>query len=433
MNVQFIAKSIHLMAAMLLGAVAMLMGAPTASSDPHPGSFLAGLEKSIVFLQTKWSGFIQLPPNANANQKGDWTPKLTYSVTCTGFYVSKAAQIVTAGHCVDPEQGRRHIIDGYLRDQNLTNLRHEAYGKWNVQGDMAGAPVGRSVQAVQPNAVDGATLTSPTTIEVVDFRAFDAADVALLHVPNIDKQTPALVVAPNAPQVGDQVTSIGFCGQLQDIADPSQMARASFKSGTVSSRQVTPSGVVRIEVSSQLGPGMSGGPTVNDDGQVDGVNNSGLTTEGGFSFITNTPDLRSCLRSHDVALVAPPAPVFSSGSAIGWYIVGASVPVVAVAIGLTLLLQRRGRRQTAAAGGVSVADPGPRLADLFKDKKRVVLECANSLECENVRLRNALSGMVHMIEFGDISQTTQEKLGQATVEAKRILGGGIGSSSRPDG
>lgn len=247
MTATSITKLIRPMLAMLVTAATVLMGAPAGWADnPSP---MAGLEKSIVFLVTKWSGFVQVPPDADSAGQGFWTSKLSYSVTCTGFYVSATAHVVTAGHCVDPGEGRKVIIDGYLHDQNARDLRDRAYSNWRVEGNMQGSPVDRGVLAIQPNGVDGATITTPTTVEVVDFKTPDAGDVALLHVPNLNKATPALIVAQNAPQVGDPLTSIGFPGDIQDITDQSQIARASFKTGTVSSQQVTPSGVVQIEVS----------------------------------------------------------------------------------------------------------------------------------------------------------------------------------------
>jgi serine protease Do len=360
MNRSFVLKSVRLLTAMLLGVAVVLTGAPAASSDN--GNQTASLEKSIVFLQTDWSGFIQVPPSVDKAGQGYWTDKLKYSVTCTGWYVSKSADIVTAGHCVDPGKGRQVIIDGYLADQKATNLKDQAYANWVVEGDEKGSPVGRGMRAIQPNGVDGATITSVTTVQVMDFKGPEAGDVALLHLPNMNKETPGLVVAQKTPQVGEQVTSIGFPGDIQDITDQSQIARASFKSGTVSSDQVTPSGVTQIEVSTELAPGMSGGPTVNKDDEVVGVNSSGLTTQAGFNFITYTPDLRTFLQSHNVALVQPPAPP-SGGSNALWYIIGGIVVVLAVAAGLLLLLRRRRTPQFAGAGApmpsYPMQGPGP--------------------------------------------------------------------------
>jgi serine protease Do len=352
MNATFIKNSARLFAAFLLAAAVGLTGAPAASSDDKEG--LGDLEKSIVLLLTQWSGSILVPPSADAAGQGYWTEKLKYSVSCTGWYASAAAQIVTAGHCVDPGQGRKVLLDGYLQEQKAASLKDKAYANWRVEGDMGGSPPDRSVRAIQPNGLDGATITSPTTVEVVDVKPPEAGDIALLHVPNMSKQTPGLVVAQNSPKVGDSVTSIGFPGDLQDIADQSQIARTSFKTGTVSSNQVTPAGVTQTEVSTELAPGMSGGPTVNKDGRVVGVNSRGLTTQAGFNFVTNTPDLRSFLLSHNVPLVEAPAPP-KTGLGPALYIVGGGVALVlAGTFGALVLLMRRRRRTPQFAGGPPV-------------------------------------------------------------------------------
>jgi hypothetical protein len=137
------------------------------------------------------------------------------------------------------------------------------------------------------------------------------------------------------------VTSIGFPGELRQVADQSQIARASFKTGSVSSRQVTPQGATKIEVSAPIGPGMSGGPTVNRDGQVVGVNSSGLRDEANFNFITDTPDLRAFLVSHDVVLAQSSAPQAAMGAL--WYAIG-GVVVLIPALGATTLWMIRRRR-----------------------------------------------------------------------------------------
>ncbi len=195
-----ITKLVHVLAATLLGAAVVLTGAPTAFSDN--GSNTADLEKSIVYLQTKWTGFVQVPPSADAKGQGYWTDRVSYSTSCTAWYVSKTAELITAGHCVDPVQGREVILNGYLQDQKATDLTQDALANWHVEGDEQGSPVGRNVQAIQPQGVDGATITSSTTVQVVDFKATDAGDVALLHLPNMAKETPGLIVAQNAPESG---------------------------------------------------------------------------------------------------------------------------------------------------------------------------------------------------------------------------------------
>jgi S1-C subfamily serine protease len=334
----------------MIGAITVMFTAALPASHAGSTNALAGLEKSMVVLETQWTGRIDVPADALADHVAGYTKDVSYYTTCTGWYVSKSAEIVTAGHCVDPAQGRRVVLDEFLKENNATSFLNDALANWHVDGATQGSPLDRSVRAIQPEDVEGATITSPTTVQVVDFKPTDDGDVALLQVPDTATETPPLTIAGAAPQIGEPVTSIGFPGELREVADHSQIARASFKTGSVSSHQVTPQGVTKIEVSAALGPGMSGGPTVNRDGQVFGVNSSGLRDAANFNFITDTAGLRAFLASHDVETVQSNAP--QAGMGVLWYAIGGVVVLISV-LGATTLWLIRWRRdiQPAVAGG----------------------------------------------------------------------------------
>ncbi len=334
--------------AAVMSMIAVMVSASTpAGADATGTNTLAGLEKSLVILQTKWSGEIFVPPSATTDGVPFWTKQLSAFTTCTGWFASKTGQIVTAGHCVDPAQGRKILIESFLQDANATDLTQTALVNWTVDGGTAGSPVVANVQAIQPPGVDGSVITSLTTVQVVDFKPSNNGDLALLQLPDATKQTPPLIVGNAAPQVGDPVTSIGFPGDVRDIGDQSQLARASFKSGTVSSLQVTPQGVTMIEVSDALSGGMSGGPTVDKNGVVMGINDMTLTGDANFNFVTNTPDLRSFLLSHGVVLAAPAAP--KSGISVLWYAIGGGVALLlALSASVFAVILRRKRRRRAA-------------------------------------------------------------------------------------
>ncbi|RMI31710.1 trypsin-like peptidase domain-containing protein [Nocardia stercoris] len=325
-------------AAALLLVGPMLAGAPITHAQAVND---AALEKSVVLLETQWIGNILIPAKYASNGHDTWTPDAvaTYS-TCSAFYVSGSAQMVTAGHCVDPAVGRTAVLQQFLTDQNAMNLYNEAVDTWTVEGKEKGSPVISNVEAVQPQGVDGATITSPTTVQVVDFRSPDKGDVALLKLPNMSKPTPALSIASSTPKQGDQITSIGFPAQLRGGADQSQIARASFKTGTISSQQVSPSGVVQLEVNSELSGGMSGGPTVDKNGDVVGVNVLKSTGDANFNFITDTDDLVTFLKSHNVDIAGPQAA--GSSSNWKWYLLGAGIALVLGLAAAVSFLRRRG-------------------------------------------------------------------------------------------
>jgi hypothetical protein len=291
---------------------------------------VAGLEKSVLYLQTFSSGMIHVPPEADPAGRGYWTEKLTYqSAGCTGWYVSKSAKIVTTASCVDPELGNQAILDGYLRDHKEANLKGQADPKW-VVGDMQESEVDVRVQAVQPSGADGATIASPTPVEVVD-RKPDYG-LALLQLPNTNKETPGLVVAQNDPQVGDNVKSIGFNTNALYGDDRLRMIPPSVKPGQVTGAHQPHGGVMVLEVNTNIVPGMAGGPTVNKDGQVIGVNSPFWADS---SYITNTPELRTFLQLHNVDLVQPPG--------LGWYSLGGIALALGVSAGVAMLFIRHRR------------------------------------------------------------------------------------------
>lgn len=356
-----------------VGSAAVLTGmsgllGPYASADETAPSALADLEKSIVLIETKWTGYVYVPASASADGNGYWTDQLTYSTTCTAFYVSTSAELISAGHCVDPAEGRRVILEGYINDQKAPDLLQQAITNWTVEGDENGKPVERTVLGYQPEHVAGATLNSrPTTLEVLDFKPFDSGDLSLLKVPDLSVSTPAMPIAKKAPEVGAALTSIGFPGIVRNISDQTQIARSSFKTGSTSSRQVSPHGVVEIEVNTDLQGGMSGGPTVNGNGEVVGVNSSGFNAAGNFNFVTYTPDLRTFLSSHSVAFVEPKAAKSAdkgSGPVSAILIAVGAVLILALIGGGVFVLKRR-RPKRGAGLGPQVGIPLPPSAPLM--------------------------------------------------------------------
>ena len=293
-----------------------------------------GLEKSIVLLEFSWSGVIHIPPQADPAGKGFWTEKLTSQAICTGWYVSKTAQIVTTAHCVDPAQADEEIVHVYERNHPDANLESEIDTDW-VAGSTEEAELNRRVLASQPSAIEGATLVTPMPAEVVDFKVSD--DLALLQVPNMSIETPGLVVAQNSPQVGDSVRSIGFNLAASDTAAIRQIA-PSVKPGQVSSVNQKVDGMSVVETNTAIMRGMAGGPTVNADDQVLGVNSRALESPGvPNAYITNIAELRSFLQVHNVDLVEPTA---SDGRSSRSYVYGAAALVLAVSAALFIARRR---------------------------------------------------------------------------------------------
>ncbi|WP_186816510.1 trypsin-like peptidase domain-containing protein [Cellulomonas aerilata] len=286
---------------------------PAGTTGTTPGADAAlgtDIEPSVVQLYIEWSGFVGIPDEAGTI----WSDEVYVASICTGFFVSDTGQIATAGHCVDPVEGRHSLVDtflgslvdeGVLTPDEAAATVGTAYATWPVEGLDAGSEPQRIVYAVQPKAVDGIVIEDPLAVQLVDYRSFDQGDTALLKA-DVTGSIPLPVSAAD-PTNGMAVTSVGFPASVQSVVDASRV-RASFKTGSVSSQQISELGVPRTEINADLSGGMSGGPTVDSLGNVVGVNSSKIVGDQAFNFITDASDLHAWLTAKGVTLTAANVP-----------------------------------------------------------------------------------------------------------------------------
>ncbi|MGI5133202.1 trypsin-like peptidase domain-containing protein [Pseudonocardia sp. CA-107938] len=229
---------------------------------------------------------------------------------CTGWFDTPST-IATAGHCVDPKVGRAEL-----------DWQHQTYDP--DTGTFTPPPAGRpdpvaTVWAFQPHE-SGGVLDTPVKVHVEDYRSVGDGDTAALSVAGMPAGAP-LAVAATDPRIGQNVTSIGYAGlNLMDTdgVDLSSLAIANSDvgqsiarmlqdsrlqpvntSGTISSRQYR-GGVPVYQVSADFDQGMSGGPTLNSDGEVVGLN-SQMTipfAAQNFNVVTDTARLRKFLHAN---------------------------------------------------------------------------------------------------------------------------------------
>ncbi|TQM09788.1 trypsin-like peptidase [Pseudonocardia kunmingensis] len=295
--------------------------APSATSAPGPAAIqpppaalntfidsaqLESLQQSIVGLVTIWEEPIDpfAIPVVTEPQDPAAPPELPVMSICTGWFDTPTT-IVTAGHCVDTKEGRlaMHMQDGPVDPET----------GWPLPLDPGLPEPQRTVWAFQPRELPGAVLTSPVIVRVHSFRSAEEGDTAKLEVHGLPPAKP-LAIAPNAPQLGEPVTSIGFPGlnisetdgidipgllsggkAPADVLQDSRLQPAST-SGTIIARQFR-QGVAVHQVSADFDQGMSGGPTVNSRGEVYGINSQMTIPFFGqnFNVITDTGMLREFL------------------------------------------------------------------------------------------------------------------------------------------
>jgi hypothetical protein len=281
---------------------------------------LESLQQSIVGLVTIWEEPVDPfeMPAVTEPQDPAAPPELPVMSICTGWFDTPTT-IVTAGHCVDPKEGRlaMHMQDGPVDPET----------GWPLPLDPGLPEPQRTVWAFQPRELPGAVLTSPVIVRVHSFRSAEEGDTAKLEVHGLPPAKP-LAIAPNAPQLGEPVTSIGFPGlnisetdgidiagllsggkAPADVLQDSRLQPAST-SGTIIARQFR-QGVAVHQVSADFDQGMSGGPTVNSRGEVYGINSQMTVPFFGqnFNVITDTGMLREFLGVQVPRREATSAPV----------------------------------------------------------------------------------------------------------------------------
>ena len=348
-----------------IACTGMLLASPGTAAAQE----VSDAEKSVVLVGVSWEGYVLHPDATGAFV---WSQPVSVMSGCTGWFAAEDGHIVTAGHCVDPAEGRAAILQQFLVDNNMQDRAAEAFTNWPVEGLEQGSDPVRVVQVVQPPAVEGAVITDPITVQVVDHQPFADGDLALLKANGLSEATPALPIAAEPAAIGDPVTSIGFPDTVAAVTDVSRI-RASFKSGTVSSSQVSPDGVAGTEINAELSFGMSGGPTINERGEVLGVNSFiTLGDATNFNFITDAAALRTYLERLDVELVpTSSAPAPSGGTAPasrtdakgffetipvwGYAVAGAGLVLVVGLSMMAVALRRRPARRASSARAAAFA------------------------------------------------------------------------------
>ncbi len=291
--------------------------APPGTPEPDPPepalnnlidpALLESLQQSIVGLVVVWEEpedpfAVEIPEPVDPTAPTEELPVITI---CTGWFDSPTT-IATAGHCVDPEQGRLAIDmrNGPAVDPGTGEL-------------VPAAPVRpepeRVVYAFQPRELPGAVITSPIVVRVDSFRPGEEGDTAKLEMHGMPPAKP-LTIAPTSPRLGETVTSIGFPGLNIDETDgvnldallsggktPAEVLQDSRlqpvnTSGTITARQFR-QGVAVYQINADLAEGISGGPTINSRGEVYGINSKMTVPFLGqnFNVITDTGMLREFL------------------------------------------------------------------------------------------------------------------------------------------
>lgn len=301
------------MAACLVGVTtpATPSGALSAAGTPEEIA-QATTNPSIVFITANLKYYL----NTKETGLGIVGP-YELSGTCTGFYVSSSGYVATAGHCVDISPGSHWANDaiqsaiqaeldaGELDEATANQLLSEGLGLWTLEGEAGGSDPDLTVTVETPVGVSGEQAASPKNARVVETVKFEDGDVALLKTE--ESNAPVLLLADDEDvAVGTDVLAAGYPASEREAIDPS--VTATFKDGKINNKGT--SGGLKIpvlEMSAALSPGMSGGPTVNLDGDAVGINSATLVDNNAFNFIAPVSLIKEQLGRNNVKNELGPA------------------------------------------------------------------------------------------------------------------------------
>ena len=294
----------------LVGAGPALAATPTPAPSPAAAPqqatpterAAAEVRPAIVYVTEKFSAYVADETGTYFNNGNPYE----LSVTCTGFGVNPDGYVATAGHCLDtysPNGIKGDFIAAAAKDvvaavPGVTLQEAVEFGtaNWTVEGKAKGSAIDTQI-AVVTGSVQGGGKPQVLPARLVDIRPFTQGDVALLKVETTD--LPSVELATDADvQVGTPLLSIGYPASADAVTDPS--LEPSNKDGQVSAKKTVGS-VPVYETSAALTPGMSGGPTVDLEGRVLGINSFMPAGESqAFNFVAPASGLTELLSRNGV-------------------------------------------------------------------------------------------------------------------------------------
>ncbi len=314
----------HGRAAVLLSAACLALSAASPgialadggrpSTNPEERA-AARIRPAVMYLVGEAYGRVWLPGGRPLSQFGEGsTMPYAAAWTCTGFVVNPDGWVATAGHCVDPASASELILQQAAKDFKdqfpdspqardpagpMAWLRENA----RVEGMTAGQGLETSITVVYGT---GTKVAGKMPANVLDFQPLKKGDVALLKVEK--RNMPSSELGSDAKvDIGTSILAVGFAESTTRVTDRS--LDPTNKSGRVSKKS-TMGTVPEYEIDAAITEGMSGGPAIELDGRVVGLNSfapSGETQP--FNFVAPVDRLSAMLVGRGVKATLGPADV----------------------------------------------------------------------------------------------------------------------------
>jgi serine protease Do len=285
----------------LVGALLVCAARP-ATADENP----SGMQKAALFAKSsvvRVHGFWEVTFKVDSASK----PIKEYvGGMGSGFFASGDGFVVTNAHVVeDIKLGEKAAKDKALV-QLIAKLQKQFGAELAKMSETDKIELYRTLlrnaSAVQNNDIvmpDG----TKKKYEVVAYgRPGEGTDVAVIKADV--KDAPNLIVGDSEKvQLQDKVLAIGYPGaaDMQGLLDDKSQLEASMNDGAVSAMKRTSAGDAIIQISASITHGNSGGPCINEKGEVIGLSTFGSRGEvQGFNFIVASATVKRFMKDAKV-------------------------------------------------------------------------------------------------------------------------------------
>jgi len=274
-----------------------------AQNEPTPGQRLAVQTKPSVVRVI--AGYEVEVPSRNGVRKR------FHGGHGSGFFVDPSGYIATNAHVVRlvhlgkekaREQIVKRIISRIVKDARLdrNSLRSSGYSRVLDR-------IRRQVRIIKKVAVvilpNGDKLPYDIKAYGVPVNVDSAKDVAILKVQTTN--APTLLIGDDAKvQIQDRLFAFGYPGAADDLGallDKASKLEATITDGTVSAKKKSKDGVPVLQVTTNISPGNSGGPVVNQKGLVVGLATFGHRRRAGYNFLVPASTVKEFVRQAGAA------------------------------------------------------------------------------------------------------------------------------------
>jgi S1-C subfamily serine protease len=298
------------LSALLLTALVVAAPATSSAADaPAPTSeeraaVLA--EPGVVLIDSSFKVTVRLKLPDGWRFRGKSTYSHTYATgySGTGFVVNPAGLIVTASHVIeaDEQEIRENAAESVRRD--LETRSDDPDFRESLRESMPDCvqqiacvfTIKRSVDVYVPVTVAGTSMSKPLKARVLKSSSFDEADVAVLQVAGTNMPTVALATTVADLRSGHSLTVLGFPG-VSDYLEEGQTQPAKLFGRVSNVRTADGSKLVEASITG-IARGTSGGPAVDDDGNVIGLISYVTLDDGATAqvYLRTVDDIRTTLR-----------------------------------------------------------------------------------------------------------------------------------------